>query len=305
MMNRCARKSVVYYEKCQFVYQHKFFNDQQELTPESFELLTDGPNNKCTLRWKVEYLLINQSLYHVKVTPLDELTGNSADVKITADDCSSLFKFDMNCSATQFKLMEPSVKIGVNSCMNIEIFISHESENFGQLLKNYNELLLNEQFNDVTFVIGREKFAAHRQILSTQSSVFKSMFEHDMLEKTSGVVKITDVESNTFKLLLRYIYYGKVNASDLEDWLKLLVAADKYDMTNLSSLCEDRVIKNLNVYNVSDALVTADRVNAEALKEKSVNFIVRNKRRVINTKGFKNLVKTRRADLLYELLHKV
>ena len=69
---------------------------------------------------------------------------------------------------------------------------------------------------------------AHKNILATASDIFAAMFTHDMLEKKSNSIRITDIDYDVLKEMLRFIYMGQVEnmetiASDL------FIAADKYN----------------------------------------------------------------------------
>lgn len=70
------------------------------------------------------------------------------------------------------------------------------------------ELLFSESFADVTFSIGLETIYAHRNILS-KCEYFKIMFKDGWKESTSKVIEIKEVDTITFKLILKYIYTGR------------------------------------------------------------------------------------------------
>lgn len=73
---------------------------------------------------------------------------------------------------------------------------------------------------------GEKQFAVHKSILTTRSSVFSAMFQHETKEKLLNRVDIIDVDANVLEKLLHFIYSGDVSSIEgLED--KLLVAADK------------------------------------------------------------------------------
>ena len=80
---------------------------------------------------------------------------------------------------------------------------------------------------------------------SIRSSVFRAMFQHDMRESKSNEIIIPDLDFNTVKDMVRYVYSGRwkmweyfllfnflgCRVSDLPDKSDLLLsAADKYDI---------------------------------------------------------------------------
>lgn len=189
----------------------------------------------------------------------------------------------------------------------IDIFIKIErkcDENpcSNQMVNDYARLLKNETLSDVKFIFNNNKeLSAHSQILSARNPVFASMFASDMLEKKNGRVEITDIESNIFKHLLQFIYSEELAIYEMSEWLRVIVAADKYSMTSLVKICENHVLNNLSTPSVIDVFITADLVNSEVLKEKCVKFINNNKSDVVKTATYKNLVDSR-PDLATKLL---
>lgn len=79
------------------------------------------------------------------------------------------------------------------------------------------------------------------------------MFQTDMAEKSIKVVEITDIEPSVFKNLLSFISRGKLEFDNIEDLLKLYVAADKYIVSSLACVCRDKIMKKLTPNCVTDA----------------------------------------------------
>ena len=68
-------------------------------------------------------------------------------------------------------------------------------------------LFLNSEFSDVKILCEDKIFYCHKVILSSQSEVFKSMLTNvDMVEASSGEVKIVDIAANVMEILLYYLY---------------------------------------------------------------------------------------------------
>ena len=70
------------------------------------------------------------------------------------------------------------------------------------------------------------------------------MLKADMEEAKTGVVDVVDVEENTMKKLLEFIYTGKIEEMDNQLEM-LLYAADKYEINGLVSkhmLCSSRLL---------------------------------------------------------------
>lgn len=301
------KMETVHSERSRFVFEYKCLKENGELRPTSFNVITAGENNQFNLIWNIKYMcstsLLVHNIHQFEVSTLHMPLDITAVVKIAIDD-RVCFENNFN-SKFFYKSQEVKSRVYVSllsSVMKIEIIINHQCTIFRLILKNYNELLGSDKFKDVEFVIANEKISANSKLLSAHSPVFASMFACDMLEKKNGRVEITDIELDTFKHLIHFIYYGSVDATLVSsDWLKLIVAADKYSLINLVGICEFRISEMLVVNNVVDALITADLVNAKVLKEKCKEFIFQNRNAVVRTNGYKNLIHARRTDLLSEL----
>ncbi|EDS28705.1 conserved hypothetical protein [Culex quinquefasciatus] len=128
------------------------------------------------------------------------------------------------------------------------------------LVSHLDELFTKNKFSDVTMIIGKKQFRAHKAILAVRSPVFAAMFEHDMQESKEN----TEV--------LRFIYTGKVQ--DMDQLARaLLIAADKYSLDTLKSKCSEHLGSRLSVATATATLELADKYNAGALKQQAIKFI--------------------------------
>uniref|UniRef100_A0A0E0I2R6 BTB domain-containing protein n=1 Tax=Oryza nivara TaxID=4536 RepID=A0A0E0I2R6_ORYNI len=113
------------------------------------------------------------------------------------------------------------------------------------------DLLETEKGADVVFQVGDETFAAHRCVLAARSPVFSAELYGLMKEgDTAGVVRIEDMETQVFKLLLRFMYTDSLlEMKEEEDVMcqHLLVAADRYNLPRLKLICEDRLCNYIGV----------------------------------------------------------
>lgn len=155
------------------------------------------------------------------------------------------------------------------------------------------EKLLNEpRFADVSLHVqtndNREPLLAHRSILSALSPVFEAMFAHEMLENKRSRVGIKDIAYDVMKELLRYLYTAKISENvDLNMVGDLLMAADKYNVEGLKTRCEKLLGDGLTIANALRLLSLADTHNARELRANSINFIVTNSVKIIDSEEFK------------------
>ncbi|XP_043466009.1 speckle-type POZ protein-like [Leptopilina heterotoma] len=142
--------------------------------------------------------------------------------------------------------------------------------------------------SDVEFHIGGQVFPAHKVIMSSKSPVFRQMFAHQLKENINNVVNIVDIESNVFYELLWFMYSGKVRKLN-EHACSLLIAADKYDVNSLKTICEIYLHKNLTSENVVKILKLADKLNSFSLRDNCYTFIKCNFKEVVTSEEFKTL----------------
>ncbi|KAL3080392.1 hypothetical protein niasHS_011325 [Heterodera schachtii] len=85
------------------------------------------------------------------------------------------------------------------------------------------------------------------------------MFRHD-----KGQIEVPDIEIEAFEAMLRFIYTKRFNGLDTNNWLEVLKAADKYNITGLVKECAKVPIQKLP--NVFVAFEQSLLLNMEALR---------------------------------------
>ncbi|XP_065209093.1 speckle-type POZ protein-like isoform X2 [Planococcus citri] len=158
-----------------------------------------------------------------------------------------------------------------NNVSNISTSLcsSRQKTNFA---RDFEKLLNDEDFSDVTISIKGKDYPAHKSILAARSSTFNAMFKSDMRESTTNRVDIEDIEPDTFEEMLRYIYTGKSkNLGTLA--FELLPVAEKYDIKDLKIDCEQALFEKLSRENVVKILILADMHNADQLRTQTLQFI--------------------------------
>ena len=144
-----------------------------------------------------------------------------------------------------------------------------------KLSEDINSSLESVKFADCTLKVGSQKYRCHRVILAARSKVFSAMFEHDLKENEQGEVTIKDLDAETVKDMLNYIYSGKaknikVNARSL------LAAAEKYDLQELKNMCEKCLSEDITVGNCINLLKLAELYRANDLKKQLLQFVAVN-----------------------------
>lgn len=188
---------------------------------------------------------------------------------------------------THPRLYDESTKL---LTVQLKIEIAQQVNDHGKLVND-----LQVHLSDVTLQVGAKEFKAHKLILMARSSVFAKMFTCDMLEKTTNKVKIDDVETDIFEEVLEFMYCGKT--SNLEDAefgkiAALMRAADKYAVNDLKLICARYIEKHMDIQKAAEVLVLSDQLQLQDLKIKSMKFILANRKQIIETDSYKQLVKS-------------
>ena len=141
-------------------------------------------------------------------------------------------------------------------------------------------------------------FYVHKAILASRSPVFAKMFSSDMLESATNTLTLPDIEPDVLKELLTYIYTGDC-PNIKEHALSLLGQAEKYELSHLKVLCEERLSYDLQISNVAKILVLADTYKAEQLKRNALLFINEHGHEVQSTDGWEEVKESK--ELLGDL----
>ncbi|CAN6381830.1 unnamed protein product [Urochloa humidicola] len=150
-------------------------------------------------------------------------------------------------------------------------------------------LLANSQVGgDVTFQVAGELFAAHKYILAARSPVFMAdLFGNPPAKENAAAtttnVRIIDggIEPRVFRALLHFVYTDTLpevaNEGDNDDKVAmaqgLLVAADRYGMERLKTICGDVLCNHIDVRTAMALLQLADSHGCRRLKEACVRVI--------------------------------
>uniref|UniRef100_A0A6V7HYG1 BTB domain-containing protein n=1 Tax=Bracon brevicornis TaxID=1563983 RepID=A0A6V7HYG1_9HYME len=144
------------------------------------------------------------------------------------------------------------------------------------------------EYSDVIVQVGDRTFPAHKVVLISRSSVFAAMFSSHMSENRENRVKIDDLEPETVENMLYYMYTSEV-PKDFPA-LNMLVAAEKYQLERLKSICEIELSRTLCPSNAAVTLYYADIYNAPGMKQYVLDYIIANETEVAKSDEFKALL---------------
>ncbi|XP_050426636.1 BTB/POZ domain-containing protein 9-like [Adelges cooleyi] len=152
----------------------------------------------------------------------------------------------------------------------------YEQIDHSNLLANdNNNLYLDESSSDVVLVVDNEEFHAHREVLASSSEYFKSLLYGEHKEAREKRVLLEEVTATSFKVLLKYIYSGRMNLSNLEGKviLELVSLSNFYGFFNLKSSLSEYLLNNISVDNASSLFAVAHYYELKELEVISLNFI--------------------------------
>jgi len=117
--------------------------------------------------------------------------------------------------------------------------------------------------------------SAHRALLAARSEAFKAMLLNDMSESTMKTITLKEIKFDILTMLIQYFYTDCVTITE-NNVVDLLMASDRFQIKRLQAMCEDYMMKNIELENVCDLFSLADRVHASQLKTFCMNWIVSN-----------------------------
>jgi speckle-type POZ protein len=150
--------------------------------------------------------------------------------------------------------------------------------------------------SDIEFIVKGEKIAGHKLILCGRSPVLS-----DLIKINIDKIYINDTEPKVFRLLLLYLYTGNVPYGGNDHVTELLfIAARKYKIELLEDLCSSILSSKLNKDCAIRLLILAHQYSAAILKEKCLDFIVKNSEYFWDREEFKKFGQTN-YELFFEI----
>lgn len=139
--------------------------------------------------------------------------------------------------------------------------------------RDFEKLMHDASFSDITLKIGEHEIKAHKAILAARSPTFKSIFDSS---KNLQELNIDDVDHEVMKVVLRYIYTGKIDQPNYHAAVVLLPVAEKYGLRDLIAKFEDELCKTkLNKALAISFLLLADEFVLDNLKAYAMDGVLK------------------------------
>ncbi|XP_034234103.1 protein roadkill-like [Thrips palmi] len=187
------------------------------------------------------------------------------------------------------------------------ITVNEPKPNPEDIPQRLGKLLESGRLSDVIFEVEGKEIKAHRAIIAAMSETFSAMFEHDLAEKKTGRVVITDCEFIVFQAMLTYIYTGgEPTWNKCADFpLQLLLVADKYGLIELRSMCLARLLRSLTPANALTTYLTFQNLNLPMGVDFTFSYLRENKNAVLASSAWRDILENdprKAADILMRVV---
>ena len=276
-----------------FSFCHSLHSSVQDPSPPKFRSdvfeSMDAPY-KWQLEIKKTSTHLHMLTYKFQLIPLFEISGDmkvSAEIwfltydgickkymvfteKILTSDCSIDFQPEVFLSELQNTGLLTNDMLTLLCLVNVTEIVHCTSKRKKNRLEN---LFCNALYSDVTFVAGGKEFPAHRALVADRCPLFEELFKDPMKKLQMNRIAVPEGAA-VFEELLRFMYKGKSeNLPSLAE--ELLAAAEKYQLTQLKTDCEQELIKQLDGTNGPRLLLLANLHDAVQLRDRIRNFFIK------------------------------
>ena len=166
------------------------------------------------------------------------------------------------------------------------------------VITNLKSLLFSSNLSDFTInlVDSNERIPTHRQILASSSPYFASLLYGPFVEGTNKELKISDIDSDTFRDLLKFIYTGEASVT-IQTIVKLIQAANRFcvpEATKEFTKAAQEIIESLDsseesIEKVSMILCHSHYGKLEEISEMCLEYIDVNTHSYIESETFLHL----------------
>lgn len=131
----------------------------------------------------------------------------------------------------------------------------------------------NSAYSDFTLICEDGiSLPVHRVFLAKKSPVFKTLFDTEMNENKTT---LKDINSQTMKEVLRFVYCGNAEIEDVLSITNVLHAAATYEIAELIVLCIDALMEKIDKNNVMAILNIAYVYGHAELESKCLGVILK------------------------------
>lgn len=152
----------------------------------------------------------------------------------------------------------------------IDALQKYESEMFQYQSTSLVSMLETGQLADYQLGCEGNTIRVHKVILASKSQKFLAL-----INNYPNMGMVSDIEYTTLQTLIKFMYSGSVDISNINpnSIMKLLNAAENYQVGMVKEGLEAALIKNLSVNNAVDFLIVSEELTLTQLKNTAKKFI--------------------------------
>ncbi|KAG9461840.1 hypothetical protein GDO78_015585 [Eleutherodactylus coqui] len=169
------------------------------------------------------------------------------------------------------------------------------------LSEHVGALINGEEYSDVTFIVDKMRFPAHRVILAARCQYFRALLYGGMREsRPEAEITLQDTSPEAFAMLMKYMYTGRASLRDEREevLLDFLSLAHKYGFPELEDSTSEYLCTILKIQNVCMIYDVASLYSLPKLCTTCCMFMDRNAQDVLSSDGFLTLSKTALLDIV-------
>ncbi|KAM4041506.1 BTB/POZ domain-containing protein 9 [Anomaloglossus baeobatrachus] len=169
------------------------------------------------------------------------------------------------------------------------------------LSEHVGALINGEEYSDVTFVVEKMRFPAHRVILAARCQYFRALLYGGMREsRPEAEITLQDTSPEAFSMLMKYMYTGRASLRDEREevLLDFLSLAHKYGFPELEDSTSEYLCTILKIQNVCMIYDVASLYSLSKLCSTCCTFMDRNAQDVLASDGFLTLSKAALLDIV-------
>ncbi|XP_053174968.1 ankyrin repeat and BTB/POZ domain-containing protein 3-B [Scomber japonicus] len=151
--------------------------------------------------------------------------------------------------------------------------------------------LNNKEMSDVTFLVEGKPFYAHKVLLFTASTRFKTLLANRPCGENT-CIEISNVKYHIFQLVMQYLYCGGTEALHIRntDIMELLSASKFFQLEALQRHCEIICTKNINTETCVEIYNHTKFLDAPDLASYIEGYFLKNMVMLIDLEPFKQLL---------------
>jgi len=197
---------------------------------------------------------------------------------------NDMFNSSQKHNETNVETCKESTPIMSNSNLS-------EVNHVRQLSADIGNLFNSNDYCDIKLKVEDTIFEAHKIVLAARSDYFRALLYSGMRETNSDVVEINEAKPDAFKLLLRYIYTGKISLRNEKEEaiIDLLSLVHQYGLLELQRSISDYLESILEIKNVCSIYDISSLYQLKSLQETSARFIDKNCAILTKQNAFLNL----------------